>query len=299
MGRMTITPIKSEPLTEQSIQQRLNHFFASWKYNVDGLYVFEWESDKLIWMKSGYIYEFEIKISRADFKNDFKHKKEKHIILNGPTDEEQLMPRFYENYERNKHLYADIEDCKARLKPTDSYYIANHKKPNYFYYAVPEGMIQPEEVPSYAGLIWILKEYRYVQQSFVIVKQAPQLHKVKYKDAELNLGEKFYYNWQSDRRLRKEAQKDADYVHQQLRKELESKGQKTTYAAMEQNLNFYKEQSENYMKKYFEICRDQNIDRMIVRKMRHKLKEACPDFDYDALEHECEKIYGIDNLSSP
>lgn len=299
MGRMTITPIKSEPLTEQSIQQRLNHFFASWKYNVDGLYVFEWESDKLIWIKSGYIYEFEIKISRADFKNDFKHKKEKHIILNGTTDEEQLMPRFYENYERNKHLYADIEDCKARLKPTDSYYIANHKKPNYFYYAVPEGMIHPEEVPPYAGLIWILKEYRYVQQSFIIVKQAPQLHKVKYKDAELNLGEKFYYNWQSDRRLRKEAQKDADYVRQQLKQELESKGQKTTYAAMEQNLNFYKEQSESYMKKYFEICRDQNVDRMIIRKMRHKLKEVYPDFDYDALEHECEKIYGINSLSGP
>lgn len=297
MGKMSIVPTKSEPLTEQSIQQRLNHFFASWKYNVDGLYVFEWESDKLIWMKSGYIYEFEIKISRADFKNDFKHKKEKHIILNGPTDEEQLMPRFYESFERNKHLYADIEGCKARLKPTDSYYIANHKKPNYFYYAVPEGMIHPEEVPPYAGLIWILKEYRYVQQSFIIVKQAPQLHKVKYKDAELNLGEKFYYNWQSDRRLRKEAQKDADYVRQQLKQELESKGQKTTYAAMEQNLNFYKEQSESYMKKYFEICRDQNVDRMIIRKMRHKLKEVCPDFDYDALEHECEKIYGINSLS--
>lgn len=293
MGRMPITPIKSEPLTEQSIQQRLNHFFVSWKYNVDGLYVFEWESDKLIWMKSGYIYEFEIKISRADFKNDFKHKKEKHIILQGPTEQEKYMPSCYRSYEWNKKNYSSLEDFLSKIKDNDSYLIANHRKPNYFYYAVPEGMIQPEECPEYAGLIWIMKEYRYVKQSYVIVKQAPQLHKTKYKDAELNLGEKFYYNWQSDRRLRKEAQQDADFVRQQLKQELESKGQKTTYAVMEQNLNFYKEQSADYMKKYFEICRDQNIDRMIIRRMRHKLKEVCPDFDYDALEQECERTYGI------
>jgi hypothetical protein len=186
------TPVKSEPLTEQSIQRRLNHVFASWKYNVDGLFVFEWESDKLIWTKTGYIYEFEIKISRADFKNDFKNKKEKHIILKGPTEEERFMPSFYQSYEWNKHLYNSIDDCKARIKPGDSHLIESHKKPNYFYYAVPEGLIQPEEVPEYAGLIYILKEYRYERQSYVIVKKAPCLHKQKYKDGELNLAEKFW-----------------------------------------------------------------------------------------------------------
>ncbi len=61
-------------LTEQKIQRVLNKFMASPKYKVDGLFVFRWESDKLLWTKSGYIYEFEIKISRADYKNDFKHK---------------------------------------------------------------------------------------------------------------------------------------------------------------------------------------------------------------------------------
>ena len=75
MGYMRASrKILSEPLTEQVIQQRLNHFFASWRYNVDGLYVFGWESDKLIWTKSGYVYEFEIKLTRADFRNDFKNK---------------------------------------------------------------------------------------------------------------------------------------------------------------------------------------------------------------------------------
>lgn len=283
------TPVKSEPLTEQSIQRRLNHVFASWKYNVDGLFVFEWESDKLIWTKTGYIYEFEIKISRADFKNDFKHKKEKHIILKGPTEEERFMPSFYQSYEWNKHLYNSIDDCKARIKPGDSHLIESHKKPNYFYYAVPEGLIQPEEVPEYAGLIYILKEYRYECQSYVIVKKAPCLHKQKYKDGELNLAEKFWYNWQNDRRLRDEAWRNVEDLQRQMREELEAKGQEMTYKQMEIRLNTILD----YQQKYYAICRDQNIDRMIIRKLRHELLQLKPDFDYKALEAECEKIYGV------
>ena len=288
MGRIINSSIKNEPLTEQSIQRRLNHFFASWKYNVDGLYVFEWESDKLIWTKSGYIYEFEIKISRADFKNDFKNKKDKHIILKGPTEEERFMPAFYQSYEWNKRLYKSIDDCKARIKPGDSHLIESHKKPNYFYYAVPEGMIQPEEVPPYAGLVWMAKEYRYCG-GIIIKKKAPMLHKTKYTDGELNLAEKFWYNWQSDRRLRDEAWKSVEDLRQQMREELESKGQEMTYKQMEIRLKNILD----YQQKYYEICRDQNINRMIIRKMRHELKQLNPNFDYEALEKKCEKCFRI------
>ncbi len=294
MGRRSNLPqIKSEELTEQSIQKRLNHFFASWKYNVDGLYVFEWESDKLIWTKSGYIYEFEIKISRADFKNDFKHKKDKHIILNGPTEEERFMPEFYRLYECNKQHFQSLEDCKARVAPYSRDLIANHKRPNYFYYAVPEGMIQPDEVPPYAGLIWILKEYKYIKQNYVIKKQAPCLHKQKYKDAELNLGEKFYYNWQNDRRLRLESDRDRNDTYRLLQEELRSKDQEMTYAQMKQLYEHTREEKAYYMKKYSELCRDQNIDRMIIHRLRRELLKLNPDFDYKALEEKCEKIMGI------
>ena len=290
MGRRNHLPaVNSEPLTEQSIQKRLNHFFASWKYNVDGLYVFEWESDKLIWTKTGYIYEFEIKISRADFRNDFKHKKEKHLILRGPTEGDLFMPRFYESYQWNKHLYESLEDCKSRVKPGDSHLIASHKRPNYFYYAVPEGLIQPDEVPEYAGLIWIQKEYRHVKSSFIIKKQAPVLHKQKYKDGELNLAEKFWYNWQSDRKLRDDAWRNYEDLNRQMREELESRGQEMTYKQMETRLNTILD----YQQKYYALCRDRNIDRMIIRKLRHELLQLKPDFDYKALEEECEKIYGV------
>ncbi len=284
--------IKEEP-TEQSVQQRLNHFFASWKYNVDGLYVFGWESDKLIWTKTGYIYEFEIKISRQDFKNDFKHKKDKHIILQGPTAEEKYMPSCYQHYEWNKKNYASLEAYLAQIRPDSYDLIANNRKPNYFYYAVPEGMIQPEEVPEYAGLIWIQKEYRYVKQSYVIVKQAPQLHKVKYKDAELNLSEKFYYNWQADRRLRKEAQKERDLNADLLREKLQSKNQEYTYSQIEGMLASVREERDEYYQKYYDIVKDQKVDKMMLRRMGRLLKQLNPDFDYFVLETECMKDLGI------
>lgn len=287
-GRVS-TRMMSEPLTEQSIQRRLDHFFASWKYNVDGLYVFGWESDKLIWTKSGYIYEFEIKVSRADFRNDFKNKKEKHLILKGPTEEERFMPHFYESYEHNRHLYSSFEDYVSRVSPDSRDLIANHRRPNYFYYAVPEGLIQPEEVPEYAGLIWILKEYRDVRAAYTVPKQAPVLHKRKYKDGELNLAEKFWYNWQTDRRLRCDAQRETEDVRRLLREELESRGQEMTYRQMEIRLK----NTLDYQQKYYDICRDRNIDRMIIRRMRKELKNLNPNFDYDALERQCEGCYGI------
>jgi len=292
---------KKEELTEQSIQQRLNHFFATHKYKADGLYVFEWESDKLIWTRSGYIYEFEIKISRADFKNDFKHKKNKHIILKGPTKEEQLMPSFYESYERNKHLYASIDECKARLKSNDRHYIANHRRPNYFYYAVPTGMLEPSEVPSYAGLIYIDSEYRFVNQSFRIVKEAPQLHKTKYTDAELNLGEKFYYNWQTALRNLHDAAKRADTAEGKLKRELDRQHHDRTWEELERDLAWNKEQSDRYSKLYYEYQHNARCDGMEIRLLRAALLKLQPDFDYKAIEQEAERYYGkrIANINNP
>lgn len=280
---------QAEPLTEQSIQRRLDKFFASWKYNVDGLYVFEWESDKLIWTKAGYIYEFEIKISRADFRNDFKHKKDKHIILQGPTAGEQLMPRFYESYEWNKRNYASIEDYKARLKPTDGYYIANHKKPNFFYYAVPEGMIRPDEVPEYAGLVYVPETLG----SLRIVRKAPQLHKEKYKDSELNLGEKFYYNWQSDRRLRLEAQRECADVRKLLKEEIASKGQQMTYRQMELKLKLAEDDAEHWKKEYGRVVRDNVANNAERKRLRKIIRDMDPDFDFKPVEDEVDKIYGL------
>lgn len=71
-------------------------------------------------IKSGLVYEYEVKISRGDFIADKKKKKHK---FTGHGDKNVLIPSF---------------------------------NPNYFYYVCPEGMISENEIPQYAGLYYII-----------------------------------------------------------------------------------------------------------------------------------------------
>lgn len=149
--------------SEKLIQQYLRYNFlspSSVNYMLENLKVYNWESDFLKITKSGYVYEFEIKISRADFKNDFKNKKDKHSLL------------------ENK----DIQD----------------NKPNYFYYIVPENLITESDVPEYAGLIYFdvtMIHDNIPWYSLREIKPAPKLHNQKFDVAKYNLIEKFYYNY--------------------------------------------------------------------------------------------------------
>ena len=285
--------MKKEQLTEQSIQQRLNHFFASYKYKADGLYVFLWESDKLIWTKSGYIYEFEIKISRSDFKNDFKHKKEKHIVLASTIARDKAkeiqMSLFEQKEQENRHWSREM--LESRYGDIDAM-VKGKRMPNYFYYAVPTGMLEPDEVPPYAGLIYIDSEYRYVKQSYRIVKEAPQLHKTKYTDAELNLGEKFYYNWQTALRHQHDAAKRADTAEGKLKRELDRQHHDRTWEDMERDLEYNKERREYYSRLYYEYQHNALIDRQEIRLLRRELLKLQPDFDYKAIEQEAERYHG-------
>ena len=285
--------MKKEQLTEQSIQQRLNHFFASYKYKADGLYVFSWESDKLIWTKSGYIYEFEIKISRSDFKNDFKHKKEKHIVLASTIDRDKAkeiqMSLFEQKEQENRHWSREM--LERRYGDIDAM-VKGKRMPNYFYYAVPTGMLEPDEVPPYAGLIYIDSEYRYVKQSYRIVKEAPQLHKTKYTDAELNLGEKFYYNWQTALCHQHDAAKRADTAEGKLKRELDRQHHDRTWEDMERDLEYNKERCERYSRLYDEYRHNARIDRLEIRLLRRELLKLQPDFDYKAIEQEAERYHG-------
>ena len=110
--------------TEKKAQIVLENCFLSKntkQYEISNLFVYNWESDYLAITKSGYVYEVEIKISRADFSNDFKHKENKHLLLESDT-----------------MIKTHPQGC-----------------PNYFYYAVPDGLISADDVPKYAGLMYL------------------------------------------------------------------------------------------------------------------------------------------------
>lgn len=78
-------------------------------------YISSWECDVLEITKAGYSHEYEVKISRSDFKADFSKQK------------------------RGKSKY-DILQTGERV--------------NYFSYICPPELISPDEVPTWAGLIY-------------------------------------------------------------------------------------------------------------------------------------------------
>lgn len=116
--------LTKEQVSEQFLQQHLRGWKSNPKFIVENLYVFDWESDMLIKTRSGYWYEVECKISFADFKNDFKHKRQKHELLKTGGEK--------------------------------------HRRPNYFYYCVPWYLSEKvlSLLPDYAGLIVLTENGR-------------------------------------------------------------------------------------------------------------------------------------------
>lgn len=280
---------KDFKFSEGFIQESLSRFFApnSVKYDIDGLYVFDWESDKLLETRSGYIYEFEIKISKADFKNDFKHKKEKHIILEGAEKyHDKYLPKYYERLEKSRKNGGRSEEYFHRWADTSKMYLAEgHNRPNYFYYATPPDLITAEEVPEYAGLV-------YVNQWGVIstVKKAPCLHKEKIDDATLNLGEKFYYNMVHWRSKFKKEKREREYAQKRLLEEIEAKGQGLAYADLEQQYKelekVHKELVESKTKTDSQLHRDLYRQNMMVRSLAREIQKYKPDFNFWTWEEE-------------
>lgn len=275
--------------TEGFIQDALNHFFAfgSVKYNIDGLYVFDWESDKLLETKSGYIYEFEIKVSKADYKNDFKHKKDKHIILEGEEKYgDKYLPRYYQVLDDNKKLGAWAEASFHKHADESKYYlVGGHKRPNYFYYAVPTDLIPVEDIPEYAGLVYVDEH-----GNLRTIKTAPKLHSEKYTDVELNFGEKFYYNMDSWRSKCKKAWKDARLWREKFESELNTKGHGMGYKEMEALYESYKKTcedlQESQMKSNQQLHKDLYHQNRMVTLLARELQKLNPEFNLFAFEEE-------------
>ena len=281
--------------TEENIQFALNNFFTpnSVRYAIDGQYVFGWESDKLIMMRSsGLVYEFEIKISKADFKNDFKNKQRKHTILEG---KEEYVPEYYEQIEKIEKSKLNEDRKKQELEwihkhfDNNSYYnVKLHKKPNFFYYVTPVNMLDVNDIPSYAGLIEI-NDYG----TFITVKKAPKLHSTKYTPDELDLTDKFYYNMDNWRQKYEKQMNEIQHLKDTVDELTGKEGnKKKTYGQLEKENEklrkdnkaldaVYKQSSEaldKFRNDYYDKC-DEN------RMLKREIKKINPDFDFDKLWH--------------
>lgn len=93
----------------------------------------------------------------------------------------------------NDYGHCSIQHRERRLFAPATYIniraIENIKCPNQLYFACPDGLIKPEEVPEYAGLL-------YLQNGYIeMIKKAPYIHKRK-QDMDRVLLKKFYNLWQ-------------------------------------------------------------------------------------------------------
>lgn len=126
-----------------------------------------WEMDVCEITKAGYLREYEIKLTRSDFRADFK--KEKRGYEPVP---EALTQAWHERHQRVTHH-----------KHTN---LLNRERccPSQFWYVTPAGLVKPDEVPEWAGLIWTTANESMIGHNmhFVILneqKAAPRLHRNK------------------------------------------------------------------------------------------------------------------------
>jgi hypothetical protein len=144
--------------------------------------IFLWgvfESDFVRVTKSGYGIEYEIKLSKSDFKADFKKKKlnivgigsDRHVIYNSITKHEWL---------------------------------SSGKGPTEFYYVFPEGLIKHEDVPEWAGIIEVYEHISNYYQSgsrmcLKPVRNSKRLNKEKLSTIKLNdIYTSCYYRYWSE-----------------------------------------------------------------------------------------------------
>jgi len=133
-------------MTESEIQAIIQIDERRWGHEVyvPNVYLFKWESDMISINKHGYTWEYEIKCTRADFKADFK-KESKHYAL----------------------------ELGVMIDPLNGPEIAF--RPNRFIYVCPEGLIKPDEIPDYCGLMYVKESCTFPW----IIKRPPKLHRDK------------------------------------------------------------------------------------------------------------------------
>ena len=140
-----------------------------------------WECDLLGVTKARMFVELEIKVSRSDFKADSKK------VQGGYGYQDGKFGKFPTS---TKHERLALGDTKG---------------PSRFFYVVPENLVEIEDVPEFAGLVFAIKHGTRIV--FRTVKQAPKLHHEKVQDRVVqHMASVFYWRYWNLRRGIKETE---------------------------------------------------------------------------------------------
>ena len=130
------------------------------------------------------------------------------------------------------------------------------------------------------------------------MRKAPQLHKEKYTDAQLNLGEKFYYNMQTWKHNYREQVKYSLMYRQRLQDELKRKGIDRSYLELAEQLKEAEHRAEldekkadYYKQRYSDLERDANYNAIERHMFIDLVKELKPDFNYREFTKQVDERY--------
>jgi len=178
---------------DTKIIQRTIYYHCKGKQNfmVSNKHLHAWhECDFISISKADYLTEYEIKVSKSDYKRDFIAKKVKHAWFEGKRNGDILI----ESSETLKETIVDqfTPNFMGIQQTVD---MTPYRGPNYFYYICPENLIALEEIPDYAGLIYVA-DYNKRVGKLTFIKKAPILHKNKTQDdVKMNIMTRYMYEY--------------------------------------------------------------------------------------------------------
>jgi hypothetical protein len=183
--RNNAKPAKDRPVREHDIQDVLYknlRWQKKHKWIAPNVELFSTgEMDLCSVAPSGLIHEYEIKLSRADFLADRKKEEKHQMLVNACAGVFTFETPFFG---RTRTVTCTV--------------------PNYFSYVVPRDMVGPDEVPAYAGLVYVdLDKLWNYGLALEFVKRPQLLHKNKVEDRVLlDIGEKLMYRcWAAREKL--------------------------------------------------------------------------------------------------
>lgn len=128
---------------------------------IPNFYHLGYEMDVFKLTKEQLVVEYEVKISRSDFFNDFKKYREY-----GAYRTE------YGAYHTQTHSWPTIKNVYKHDQLREGH------GPNRFVFVVPDGLVEPHEVPSHCGLMYFTTS----EHRITTIRPAKLLHTKKFND---------------------------------------------------------------------------------------------------------------------
>jgi len=152
-----------------------------------------WECDVLGVTKAGYMYEFEIKMSKSDFKADFNKG------VDGHTAARRRGFKWTREVRTCDEAKRKWEEATRPLLKHDLMAGGDVSGPTCFFFCTPEGLLDPKDIPDHAGLL----EFPFSEDArgwrwghLNTIKKAPRLHGQKVTDRRINgIRDKIIYRY--------------------------------------------------------------------------------------------------------